>query len=158
MHGIFVTDTYEMVLASTRDDVSVVYRTNDVATGTVDADWNVVIEDQRGRFRTDATTFLRLLGVDTKNLHSVGHDTMRYGYPMCRKIRVAIVTHYETSLLCMHYHYVVSERCTILPCPTCRYYVCRGSRRSDNAPYSCWSFAGYMKYSFACSSSHGFRY
>ena len=48
MHGIFVTDSYEMVLASTRDGVSVVYRTKDVATGTVDVDGTVVMEDQRG--------------------------------------------------------------------------------------------------------------
>ena len=48
MHGIFVTDKYEMVLASTHDGVSVVYRTDDAATGTVDADGNVVLEDQRG--------------------------------------------------------------------------------------------------------------
>ena len=48
MHGIFVTDTYKMVLASTHDGVSVVYRTDDAATGTVDADGKVVLEDQRG--------------------------------------------------------------------------------------------------------------
>ena len=48
MQGIFVTDTYEMVLASTHDGVSVLYRADDAVVGNVDDMGNVTVETTPG--------------------------------------------------------------------------------------------------------------